>query len=164
LQYNLECSWDGRYIEARENSNVVAWGNSNVVAWENSNVVAWGNSFVRALSSKIRLVMNGFSILTIDSSLALKFKKTKTVLVQKHINTPYLEREGIKTVRGYVILFKKVSHDFKTQEKSINVTSWTIGSVVTHKKWNAEKENIMHALALIFVMNSETREMIDILQ
>ena len=160
LKCKLNCSWNGRYVVAwenssvvaRENSSVVAWENSSVVAWgnssvvarenssvearENSSVVAWGNSIIRAFSSSLKLVLNGFSILSLSSSLNLKFKKSKNVVVQKYSPSPYLDREGVHVSRGYALLFKKVSSDFKTQENQKNETSWPPGKTVTHPYWN----------------------------
>jgi hypothetical protein len=130
-------------VEARENSSVVAWENSSVEARENSSVVAWGNSSVEArgnvcvrIFSKIKILsLFGFSVLFQPFDLKFKFKKEKTVLVQKFKMLPYLDREGIKKEKGTVILYKKVSKDFKTQEGTKNETLWTIGSTVTHTDW-----------------------------
>jgi hypothetical protein len=138
-------------VVARENSSVEAWGNSSVEAWENSSVEAWENSSVEAwgnssvvargqvsvrIFTKIKaLALFGFSVLIQPFDLKFKFKKEKSVLVQKFKPLPYLDREGIKKEKGHVILFKKVSHDFKTQERTKNETLWAIGSTVTHPDW-----------------------------
>jgi hypothetical protein len=133
-------AWGNSSVEARENSSVVAWGNSSVVARENSSVVARGNVFVRLLTSIKSLAVYGFSIVGMPFDLKFKFKKEKSCLVQKFHPQPYLDREGIKTIKGYVILFKKVSKDFKTQEGTKNETLWEIGSTVTHPSWEPTKE------------------------
>ena len=127
-------------VEARESSRVEAWESSSVVAWGSSSVVARGNSFVRAFSASLNLIMHGFSILSIASSLNLKFKKDKNVLVQKFVNEKYLDREGVTVSRGSVVLFKKVSSDWKTQEKKKNETLWPIGKTITHPDWNPTQE------------------------
>ena len=147
-------------VEARENSSVVAWGNSSVEAWENSSVdargnssvkamekssvVAWGNSSVVArgnvcvrIFAEIKaLSLFGFSVLFQPFDLKFKFKKEKTCRVQKFKPQKYLDREGISVEDGAVILFKRVSSDFKTQESTKNETLWAIGSTVTHPSWN----------------------------
>ena len=117
-----------------------AWGNSNVEARENSNVEAWGQSLVRVFSSAIKLALHGFSILSIPVSIDLKFKYEKTCLIQRYDASKYLDREGIVAKRKSVVLYKKVSSDFKTQEKTKNETLWILGSVVTHPAWEPEKE------------------------
>jgi hypothetical protein len=137
-------AWENSSVEARGNSSVVAWGNSSVVAWENSSVVAWENSSVVAwenscirIWSRIKkLTMFGFSVLFVPFDLKFHVKKEKTCTIQKFKQQPCLEREGIKQTRGGVILFKRVSHDFKTQEGTENETLWTIGTIVTHPAWN----------------------------
>jgi len=132
---------ENSHVVARENSHVEAWGNSHVVARENSHVEAWGQALVRVFSSAIKLALHGFSIISIPVSIDLKFKYEKTCLIQRYEIPKYLDREGVPIKRGaVVILFKKVSADFKTQEKTRNETLWNIGSVVTHPAWEPEKQ------------------------
>ena len=135
-------------VEARGNSSVVAWGNSFVVALENSSVVAWenssvearGNSSVRIFAAIKKLSLFGFSVLFQPFDLKFKFKSEKTCFIQKFKPQPYLEREGIDVKKGCVILFKKTSKDFLTQENTTNQTEWEIGSTVTHPAWNPTQE------------------------
>jgi len=68
--------------------------------------------------------------------LKFKFKKEKNCLVQNVHPQPYLEREAVKQNKGFVILYKKTSCDFKTQENTKNETLWIIGSTVTHPAWS----------------------------
>ena len=124
--------------KARENSSVVAWENSSVEAWENSSVVAWGQSLVRVFSSAIKLALHGFSVLSIPINIDLQFKYEKTCVIQRYGILNYLDREGIIAKRGMVILFKKVSSEFKTQEGTDNETLWMIGSTVKHPTWMPE--------------------------
>ena len=123
-------------VEARENSSVVAWGNSSVVARGNSSVVARGSVCVRIFAEIKALSLFGFSVLFQPFDLKFKFKKEKTCRVQKFKPQKYLDREGISVEDGAVILFKRVSSDFKTQESTKNETLWAIGSTVTHPSWN----------------------------
>ena len=132
-------------VVARENSSVVAWENSSVVAWENSSVEArgnssveaWGNSVVRIFSAIKSLAIYGFSVLFMPFDLDFLFTyEKKTCKIQKIKPLLYLEREGIKEKDKGVILFKRVSKDFKTQENTENETLWEIGNTVTHPSWN----------------------------
>jgi hypothetical protein len=131
------------------NSSVEAWENSSVVAWGNSSVVAWGQALVRCFSPLIKLAMHGFSILSIPINIDLKFKYEKTCIIQRYDIPKFLDREGIGEKQKSVILFKRVSSDFKTQEQTKNETPWTVGSTVTHPDWNPTKsecgEGKLHA-------------------
>ena len=128
-------------VVARGNSSVVARGNSSVVAWENSSVEARGNVCVRIFTGIKTLSLFGFSVLFQPFDLKFKFKKEKTVLIQKFKPQKYLDREVINVKKNQVILFKKVSKDFKTQEGTKNETLWEIGATVTHPAWNpAQRE------------------------
>ena len=144
-------AWGNSSVVARGNSSVEAWGNSSVVAWGNSSVVArenssveargnssveaWGNSCIRIWSAIKKLSMFGFSVLFVPVGLSFKFKCKKTCMVQKIKPLPYLDRDGIKVSRRAVVLYKKTSKDFLTQEGRENETKWAIGSTVTHPAW-----------------------------
>ena len=112
--------------------------NSSVEARGNSSVVAWGNVCVRLWEKIKSLDLFGFSVVFIPFDLKFKFKFEKSCLVQKFKPLPYLEREGIETEKGHVVLFKRVSTDYKTQEGTDHETLWTIGSTVTHPAWDPE--------------------------
>jgi len=132
-------AWENASVVARENASVEAWENASVVARENASVVAWENASVRLWDKIKTLSCFGFSVVIQPFDLKFKFKKTKDVLVQKFKPLPYLEREGIEVKKGSVILFKKVSKDFKTQEGTKNETLWEIGSTVTHPAWEPKE-------------------------
>ena len=134
-------AWGNSSVVARENSSVVAWGNSSVEAWGNSSVVARGNSVVRLFSDLSKVVLHGFSVLFKNIDLKVKVSiKSKNVKIQTTKLLPYLEREGIKITKGKVILYKKVSKEFKTQEGKPNETDWKIGSTLEHKNYEPTKE------------------------
>lgn len=79
----------------------------------------------------------GFSCLLIPFDLKIKIKKSKTAKVQRYKKEEkYLEREGIAVNKGKVVLFKRVSKDYKTQEGTSNETTWSVGELITHPKWN----------------------------
>jgi len=128
--------------ESRESSQVhnESWGSSQVhnESRESSQVI-----FSQVTTDIKNIVVNmfNFSVLSIPMSLKIKIKKTKNVVVQRYkTEDDYFRREGIEVRNKKVILFKRVSKDFKTQEGTPNETLWQIGSVVTHKDWQPEKE------------------------
>ena len=134
-KYRVE-AWENASVEARENASVVARGNASVVAWENASVEAWENASVR-ISSPIKfLAMFGFSVVFLPLDLKFKFHKEKTCLIQRYTPQKYLDREGIKPTEGSVILYKKTSKEWLTQENTSNETKWEIGSTVVHHSWN----------------------------
>ena len=49
---------------------------------------------------------------------------------------PYLERYKIPIVDDHVILYKKVSKDYKTQEGTANETTWALRTTLEHSNWN----------------------------
>jgi hypothetical protein len=129
-------------VVARGNSSVVAWGNSSVVARENSSVEAWGNSAVRLSSDYATVALFAFSVCwELAKGKIIKKAKTATVIVPKYkpgVNG-WLEKEGIEKEKE-VIVYKRVSSDFKTQEGSKNETLWSIGKKMQHHDYNPEKE------------------------
>ena len=58
--------------------------------------------------------------------------KGKTI----NVNTSYLKRFKINIENENIILYKKVSNEFKTQEKTSNETIWTVGTEIEHPNWN----------------------------
>lgn len=126
-------------VEARENSSVVAWGNSSVEAWGNSSVVARGNSCIRCQSESCDIVLWGFAVLFLLVKKNKAKLKSKTATIIKPIRKPgtdgWLKDEGVEGAKK-VILFKRVSSDWKTQENTENETLWTIGSTLQHQLWS----------------------------
>ena len=69
-----------------------------------------------------------------------KKHKTVTVIEPKYKTgtvSNWLDNNGIEDKKT-VIIFKKVSHDFKTQEKTKNETIWEVGTEVIHHDWKPE--------------------------
>ena len=91
---------------------------------------------MRVLSNAIRLVAHGSSIVSMPISIRINFHHDDSVTIHTYEDQRYLEREGVEVTEGEVVLFKKVSSDFKTQEGTVNETEWKIGTTVTHKDWN----------------------------
>ena len=132
--------------EARENSSVEAWGNSSVmamgnssvVARGNSSVVAWGNVGVHLQSSEASVVLFMFSVCWILAKGKVQKKSKNATVIRSKVNVGnqgWLESQGVKSNKGYVILFKRVSSDLKTQENTVNETTWSLGQTLTHPAW-----------------------------
>lgn len=131
-------------VEARESSRVVAWGSSRVVAWGSSRVVAWGQTTTHHRSN-YSPTLHGQAVCFRYPDTPEPVKASDTcVVIQARIGqgvSGWLEREGIAQDGGSVILYKRVSAQYKTQEDTPNETTWTPGAVVTHPAWNpGEKE------------------------
>ncbi|MFA5234142.1 MAG: hypothetical protein WC390_07065, partial [Sulfurimonas sp.] len=135
------------HIESRESSQ------NHIVSWESSqNHIESRESSQNHIESRESsqnhienfcktLCVYGFSIASIPFKLKIKIKKSKTAIIQRYKPiTDYFEKEGIIKKNGKVILFKRVSVDFKTQEKEKNETLWNIGSIVTHAAWNPTEQ------------------------
>jgi hypothetical protein len=143
-------AWDNSSVEARVNSSVVArdnssveaWGNSSVVAWDNSSVVARDNVGIHLLSDHATVILFTFSVCwkLAQGKIEQKSKTSKIIEPKYKKGTiGWLEKEGIKNDKK-VILYKKVSNDFKTQEGTENETLWAIGTTIEHPNWCPEKE------------------------
>jgi hypothetical protein len=134
---------DNSNVEAWDNSNVVAWGNSNVVARGNSNVVAWGNVGIHIHSEFSTVLLFSFAVAWLcgKGTKAKKKSKTATIIkpVRKSGTAGWLEAEAVKPEKA-VVLFKRVSSDFKTQEHTNNETLWKIGETLTHPSWSPKDE------------------------
>jgi hypothetical protein len=135
-------AWENSSVEARENSSVVARENSSVEARENSSVEAWGNSCIRIQSEDCSVALWAFSVAYLLTKKAKAALKSKTATIIKPVKSEgvegWLEAEGIKPSKS-VILFKRVSSDFKTQEREPNETLWTVGTTLTHPSWNPKE-------------------------
>ena len=135
----VSTAWENSNVTARENSNVTAWENSNVTVWENSNVTARGNSSVHTYSVN-PILLFGLSIAFLLTKTAKAIKKSKkTTIIQGIVKDGktknWLDLEGVEIKNNTVILFKRVSKDFKTQENTENETIWNIGDILIHKSW-----------------------------
>ena len=143
-------AWGNSSVVAWENSSVVAWGNSSVEAWEDSSVVAWGdssvvareNSVVRIFSEYVKEVaLYGFAVAIISSAITVNIEKSLSTATSKSLETWKLvrERNAVKKRLETVILYKRVSRDWKTQENTANETLWLVGSHVTHPQMESQK-------------------------
>jgi hypothetical protein len=57
-------------------------------------------------------------------------------VVSRSGNAGWLEDNAVVEVDEHVILFKRVSRDWLTQEGTENETTWVIGEVKDHPHWN----------------------------
>jgi len=137
-------AWGNSSVEAWGNSSVVARGNSSVVAWENSSVVARGNVGVHLHSEGASVEIWAFAVCWV---LAKKWKvtahsKTATVIHPKQPvgNDGWLEGQGVAPEGEHVILFKRVSAEWKTQEGKPSETTWSPGLVLEHPAWSPASE------------------------
>jgi len=169
IETTLECNyWNNKYIKAYGNSSIIAYGNSSVTAcgnssitacdsssvtaYGNSSVIAYGNSLVRVMAN-IKLSLFGFSVAFVYPKVNIKIKKSKTAYIQRIKSLSWFENNDIEK-KPKIILFKKVSKDFKTQEGTFNETLWEIGSIIEHKSYKPEDsecgDNKFHAVSRPF--------------
>ena len=127
---------------ARESSQVhnVAWASSQVhnVAHDSSRVhqKSYNFSVSTNLGQIASLELFGSSIGIVPIDTRVKIKKSKTALVRRvKEDSGWFARNGMKKSR-VVILYKRVSKDFKTQEKTFNETIWLPGATLTHPNWS----------------------------
>jgi hypothetical protein len=139
--------WGNSSAELRGNSRAELWENSRAELWGNSSAVLWGNSSAELRGSS-GCHCYDYSIATLFAfSVAWAFgksktqKKAKTATIIKHVEKQvgsakdWLDKEGVSVRGATAIIFKRVSGDFKTQEKTANETLWAVGSKVTHHNW-----------------------------
>ena len=85
------------------------------------------------------LVLAGFAVAFLYAKAKVKKAKTATIIRPRWAKgaTGWSEREGVISAgRGKVILFKRVSQKFQTQEGTKNETIWTPGATLTVPNWN----------------------------
>ena len=128
------------HLETRESSqaHLVTRGSSQAHLEtrdsSQAHLVTWDSSQIK------KLLLFGFSVVSIPFDFKFSFKKSKNAKIQRYrFIDNFFEREGIKKTKK-VILFKRVSKDFKTQEDIPNETLWAIDSTVEHKEWKPESD------------------------
>ena len=126
----------------RENSSAELRENSRAVLWGNSRAELWGNSISYAYNIDVSVTLYMFAVCFLLAK-AKVIKKSKTCHVitpkSKPGNNGWLENHAIKPTKN-VVLFKRVSKDFKTQEGTTNETLWSVGSMVECKDWNPKEK------------------------
>jgi len=123
--------------------SVEAWGNSSVLARENSRVEAWENSSVHLFSDYATVILFMFSVCWKLAKGKIEKKSKNAIIIEPKYETwtikQWLENNGIKNKKE-VILYKRVSNDWKTQENTKNETLWKVWNKVIHTNWSPEKE------------------------
>jgi hypothetical protein len=108
--------------------------------------VAWGNVAVHVHSDAAGVNLFGFAVAIVvafGSRLVKAKSKTATIIRPPEPEWTvdgWLEREGVKLSRGKVVLFKRVSSKFQTQEGTKNETIWKPGTTLTHPAWSPAGE------------------------
>jgi hypothetical protein len=133
------------HVEAWESAHVEAWGSAHVVARGSAHVEAWGSVAVHVQSTSVTVDLFAFAV-AIAIAAAKKVRlKAKTATI---IRTPepdwsaagWLGREGVPVARGKVVLYKRVSQKFQTQEGTCRETLWIPKTTVTHGDWTPTQE------------------------
>jgi hypothetical protein len=153
-------AWESSHVVARESSHVVAresshvvawvsshveaWGSSHVEAWESSHVEAWGSVSVSNHSEYSTLELYGFAVAILIAKAKKLLRKSKSSTVVRPTcggtTSGWIEREGVNSSDGFITIFKRVSHDFKTQEGTTNETIWQVGSTLECGQWNPKEQ------------------------
>ena len=154
------CSIVGRgncSIVGRDNCSIVGWGNCSIEGWgncsivgsDNCSIVGRGNCSIvgrdncsiRVFSEYLRnIVLHGFSVVFVPSSITLNIEKKSIYChIQITHDLGWFERNGIEKTET-ILLYKKVSKDWKTQEGTPNETLWTLGSHGVHPAWNPKNK------------------------
>ena len=133
---------------ARESSQVhnEAWASSQVhnVARESSQVnnEARGHAVVTFLGNCNSLELHGYAVAVLPQETNVEINMDETCHVQRFqpIKETYIEREGVPVHDGKVVLYKRVSKDFLTQEGQPWQTEWKVGTTLEHPKWEPTKK------------------------
>ncbi|MDD5644710.1 MAG: hypothetical protein PHO00_04620, partial [bacterium] len=120
-----------------------------IVNWENAapSIENRGNAALRIVGgifAKATILMYGFSVCIVAAGSKVKIKrksKNATIIRPKYNKKGvrgWLEKEGIKIKGNKVVLYKRVSSDYKTQEGNSCETHWGIGKTLEHHDWRPE--------------------------
>ena len=134
-------AWGNATVRASGNATVEAWGNATVRAWGNATVEASGQTCIWAFSDQCTVFLFFFSVcFKIAKAKITKKSKTATIIEPKRKagTGGWCEAEAVENKKE-LILYKRVSKDFKTQEGKERETLWAIGSMVEHKSWKPKE-------------------------
>jgi hypothetical protein len=102
--------------------------------------VAWGSSAVHNHSEFTTLELFAFSaawLIAKCTKISRAGNNTTLITPKRGEGTGgWLEDEAVNEQSGRVVVFKRVSSDFKTQEGTENETLWLVGTTVTHHNYN----------------------------
>jgi hypothetical protein len=127
-------AWESAHVVAWGSAHVEAWGSAHVEAWDSAHVVARNHVTVQQSDYSV-VELSGFSVCVARTPRYVTTQSTGA-LVRLFQEEPYLEREGVPADDGHVVLFKRVSSDWLTQENTENQTRWEPGTTVEHPRWD----------------------------
>ena len=119
FKYFVE-AWENSSVVARGNSSVVAWENCSVEAWENCSVEAWGNSSVVARGNSSVVARGNSSVVARENSQIVDgVQRKKNIRVSGNariVHNPsnieeYIDFHGLDADGGTVKLYKAVHRD-----------------------------------------------------
>ena len=118
---------------------IVLYGNSIAELRDNSRAVLWGTSTAHVHGLSAAVDLRGYS--AAFAHVAAKVKRHgKTTTIIKPValkgTLGWLGRECVAVKRGTVVLYKRVSSEWLTQEGTKNETSWKPGARLAHKAWD----------------------------
>ena len=114
-------------------------------AYDSATVTAYGSATVTAYDSGTTLTLLGFAVGVLFAKARVA-KRGKNAVVVRQAPRPakdlpeWIEFNLATKQRGKLILFKRVSKDFQTQEGTDNETLWRPGSVVEHPDWSPKHQ------------------------
>ena len=123
-----------------ESSRVVARESSSVVARGSSRVEAWGSVAVHVQNDSVTATLFAFAVAFAHAKGKITKKSKTATIIRPTVKAGvpgWLENQGIDN-KAKVILFKRVSKDWKTQEGTSNETIWMPGTMLTHSAWEPE--------------------------
>jgi len=130
--------WESSHAVLRGSSHAELRGSSHAVLRESSHAELWGSSHAHHYSRKAP-TLNGQSACHYYDGCPVPLSKSDRCIVipvrRLTGNGGWLEENGVEEFDGSVVLFKRVSKDWLTQEGTPNETKWAIGSTVTHHAW-----------------------------
>jgi hypothetical protein len=137
-------AWGSAHVVAWESAHVVARESVHVVARESAHVVASNEVVIHNHSISSTIEIAGYAIImAIKVSKFLKKSKTATIInipERQYTVEEWFDREAVDSENGKLIVYKRVSFDFKTQENSKNETLWAPNSMIEHPSWDPAKE------------------------
>lgn len=151
---------DNVRVEAYYNSCIVARDNATVRAYDMSKVIARDKSFVTLIQGNVKAFNHARIHSDYDGKYYIYSSKVKVTgsgygerfytkenptiingsFLSLKSNQVWLENYYVKEDNGFVILYKRVSANFKTQMGTPQETDWEIGKTLIHPFWFPEAE------------------------
>ncbi len=131
-------------VTASGSATVTASGSATVTAYDSATVTASDSAGVHCHADGVTTILLGFAVAWAVAKKAKITAKSATATIIRPITSEgasaWLEGHGIELGPEGVILFKKVSAKWQTQEGTANETLWTPGATVTHPAWEPERQ------------------------